>query len=308
MVLGSEGMLGIVTEAVFRVHTLPEVQEFGSIVFPTFEAGVAALNDIAAQGCFPCSLRLVDNLQFQFGQVMKSSPKHKLKETLKGHLKKYYLTKLKGLDLEKISAATLVFEGTKMRVDTEKKIVFKTIVKYGGFSAGASNGIRGYFLTFMIAYIRDFALNYHMVCESFETSCPWANVLALCHETKEVVEQVCTREGVLFKPWASCRVTQSYDTGACVYFYFAFITRGLEDPVATLEAIETAARDEIIRHGGSLSHHHGVGKLRAPWMEKSVGGPGMAMLRGVKREIDPKNTMCASNLNLVDDGGFEYYS
>ena len=43
-------------------------------------------------------------------------------------------------------------------------------------------------------------------------------------------------------------------------------------------------------------------------MEKSVGGPGMAMLRGVKREIDPKNTMCASNLNLVDDGGFEYYS
>jgi len=147
-----------------------------------------------------------------------------------------------------------------------------------------------------------------MVCESFETSCPWANVLALCHDTKQVVCDVCTREGVLFQPWASCRVTQSYDTGACIYFYFAFITRGLEDPCAVLEAIETEARDEMIRHGGSLSHHHGVGKLRAPWMEQQTGAPGMAMLRGIKKEVDPKNTLCASNMNLTDDGGFQYYS
>jgi alkyldihydroxyacetonephosphate synthase len=308
MIIGSEGMLGIVTEAVFRVCTLPEVQEYGSIVFPTFEDGVAALNDIAAQSCFPCSLRLVDNLQFQFGQVMKCEPKSQMKETLKGHLKKYYLTKVKKLDMEKICAATLVFEGTRDRVELEKRIVFKTIKKYGGFSAGASNGIRGYFLTFMIAYIRDFALNYHMFCESFETSCPWANVLALCHDTKEVITQVCKTKGVRFKPWASCRVTQSYDTGACLYFYFAFVSRGLENPIEVLEAIETGARDEMMRHGGSLSHHHGIGKLRAKWMEKTVGGPGMKMLRGIKQQIDPKNTMCASNMKLADDGGFEYYT
>ena len=57
-----------------------------------------------------------------------------------------------------------------------------------------------------------------------------------------------------------------YDTGAAVYVYFGFQTQGLADPLNTYNLVEDAARDEIMKHGGSISHHHGVGKLRKKFM------------------------------------------
>lgn len=63
----------------------------------------------------------------------------------------------------------------------------------------------------------------------------------------------------------SCRVTQTYDVGCCVYFYFGFNFEGIEDPVEVYHIIEERARDEIIASGGSISHHHGIGKLRKKW-------------------------------------------
>ena len=59
------------------------------------------------------------------------------------------------------------------------------------------------------------------------------------------------------RPFVSFRVTQVYDIGAAVYVYFGFLYRGLEDPVGAYSEIEDAARDEVMKNGGSISHHHG---------------------------------------------------
>lgn len=91
---------------------------------------------------------------------------------------------------------------------------------------------------------------------------------------------------------------QTYDTGACVYFYFGFIFRGLKDPLGTYLDIENGARDEILKCGGSLSHHHGVGKLRKQWMKETVSDTGVEMLRGLKNTLDPHNVF--ANGNLID--------
>jgi alkyldihydroxyacetonephosphate synthase len=71
------------------------------------------------------------------------------------------------------------------------------------------------------------------MAESFETSVPWDKVLELCSTVKARIEQVASDEKIRGKPFVSCRVTQTYDTGACVYFYFGFIWTGLPDPIAT---------------------------------------------------------------------------
>lgn len=99
------------------------------------------------------------------------------------------------------------------------------------------------------------------------------------------------------------RVTQVYDAGACVYFYFAFnYEDGFEadavitDPIKVYENIEAAARDEILSLGGSLSHHHGIGKIRRQWMEESVSRVGLGMLKSVKQYVDPLNTFANGNL------------
>ena len=85
-------------------------------------------------------------------------------------------------------------------------------------------------------------------------------------------------------------------SGACIYFVMCF--RGLEDPVKVYEQIESDARDEAMAFGGTLSHHHGVGKLRRKWMTEAAGETGMAMLRALKTQLDPKNILCARNIGL----------
>src|SRR5207253_1292387 len=71
LIFGSEGTLGIITSATVKIFPLPEVQEFGSILFPTFEHGFKFMYDLAREGKAPASVRLVDNLQFQFGLALK---------------------------------------------------------------------------------------------------------------------------------------------------------------------------------------------------------------------------------------------
>jgi alkyldihydroxyacetonephosphate synthase len=94
-------------------------------------------------------------------------------------------------------------------------------------------------------------------------------------------------------------VTQTYDAGACVYFYFGFNYQdGINgaDPTHVYEDIERAARDEIIACGGSISHHHGIGKLRKQWLEKTISPVGLGMLRAVKQYVDPDNIFANGNL------------
>ncbi len=94
----------------------------------------------------------------------------------------------------------------------------------------------------------------------------------------------------------SCRVTQTYDAGACVYFYFGFRYISSVNPVHTYEEIENRARDEILASGGSISHHHGVGKIRKQWYEQSVSTLGVKLYNSVKSELDPKNIFATGNL------------
>jgi alkyldihydroxyacetonephosphate synthase len=139
---------------------------------------------------------------------------------------------------------------------------------------------------------------YKLIAESFETSVPWTNILSLCKAVKEEVVAACKDEGVVQPPFISCRVTQVYDTGACVYFYLGFMWTGLPDPVRAFSEVEDRARLKILECGGSLSHHHGVGKHRRKYMQAAVSDAGMHLLRGLKATVDPHNVFAAGNLNL----------
>ncbi|TKS67179.1 Alkyldihydroxyacetonephosphate synthase, peroxisomal [Collichthys lucidus] len=202
----------------------------------------------------------------------------------------------KGFDPNNLCVATLLFEGDREKVLQHEKQVYDIAAKFGGLAAGEDNGQRGYMLTFVIAYLRDLGMDYYVIGESFETSVPWDRVLDICRNVKARIVAECKDKGVQFSPFSTCRVTQTYDAGACVYFYFAFNYRGLSDPVNVYEQVEHAARDEILANGGSLSHHHGVGKLRKEWMRDTVSNVGMGMLKSVKDYVDPKNIFGNGNL------------
>ena len=175
--LGSEGRLGIVTRAVVKVFPVPEVERHGSVIFRDFDAGVRFLEAVQRARAAPASIRLMDNLQFQFGQALK--PGKSGLGALKSRLEKLVVTRLLGYDTERMVACTLLFEGSREEVAAQEKRVYALARRHGGRRAGAENGRRGYALTFAIAYIRDFMLEHHVVAESCETAVPAMDVYSL---------------------------------------------------------------------------------------------------------------------------------
>jgi alkyldihydroxyacetonephosphate synthase len=160
-------------------------------------------------------------------------------------------------------------------------------------------------LTFAIAYLRDLGFDYYILAESFETSAPWDRVADLINNVRKSIERSCKNGGVSYPCYVSARVTQVYDAGACIYFYFGINYYGINDPVKLYNDIEMAARDEILACGGSISHHHGVGKIRSHWLKSTIGEQGVGMIRAVKDYIDPNNVFASGNLNPSADGHIE---
>ncbi|XP_053971193.1 alkyldihydroxyacetonephosphate synthase isoform X1 [Hylaeus volcanicus] len=295
VILGSEGTLGVVTEVVLKIRPIPKVVKYGSIVFPNFQTGVMAMRQVAMERCQPASIRLMDNEQFQFGQVLR--PETGWGGLILQGFKQAYITMIKGFKWDQLCVATLLFEGnTSADVAAQEQKIYNIAKQFNGVPAGETNGERGYVLTFVIAYIRDLGLEYYVLAESFETSVSWKRALPLCRNVKSRVARECFARGIK-KYFISCRVTQTYDAGCCIYFYMAFNYYNLSDPVETYETIEHVAREEILAIGGSLSHHHGVGKLRSCFYEDAVGQQGVSLYRAAKLHLDPHNIFAAGNLD-----------
>lgn len=296
LMFGSEGTLGIITSAVVKIFPLPDVQEYGSVLFPSFEDGFKFVYQLARQATPPASVRLLDNLQFHFGLALK--PKSAGLAALKSKVERFYVTKIKGFEPGKMVVCTLVFEGTRSEVAEQQRDVYRIAARHGGMKAGAENGRRGYQLIFSIAYIRDFLMNYYIIAESFETSVAWSDALALCGNVKRRLRDEYARRGLPGKPFVTARVTQVYRTGVCIYFYFGFYYKGIPNPQEVYLELENIARDEILKSGGSLSHHHGVGKLRRAFLPRIMSGTALQWKRDLKKSLDPMNVFGAGNQGL----------
>jgi alkyldihydroxyacetonephosphate synthase len=296
LIFGSEGTLGIVTSAVVKIFPLPEVQEYGSVLFPTFEDGFKFMYDLTREATPPASVRLVDNLQFQFGLALK--PKSDGLGKLKSRIERFFVTRVKGFAPDKMVACTLVFEGTHDEVQQQQKTLYRIAARHGGMKAGGENGRRGYQLTYSIAYIRDFLMNYYILAESFETSVAWSDALALCGNVKRRLMEEYELRKLPGKPFVTARVTQVYPTGVCIYFYFGFYYKSITNPHEVFLELENVARDEILKSGGSLSHHHGVGKLRRAFLPRIMSPATLQWKRDLKKSLDPENLFGAGNQDL----------
>ena len=290
---GSEGNLGIITKAVIKIHLKPEARKFGSLVFPRFENGIRFLKELRQSGTLPASIRLVNNNEFRFGQALK--PKPTFWKGIISYFQKFILLQVKGFQPLEMVACTVLMEGAEEEVNQQEKALFRIAKRHQGISGGASNGKWGYSLTFGIAYIRDFFGQFHILGETFETSVPWSKVLQVCQSVQqELVEQAETYQ-VPGTPYLSYRVTQTYHTGVCIYFTMAFYGKGLEDPDKAYHHIEQRLRQVILDNGGSLSHHHGIGKIRQEFLPQVHTENSFQMLRQSKKTVDPNNVFGIGN-------------
>jgi alkyldihydroxyacetonephosphate synthase len=300
---GLEGSCLIILNATIKIKKLPEKKMYDSYVVPNWEIGTRFLKEVKETGSLPASLRMVDNLQFQFGQALKPV-KGNIKELI-SKLQKRFL-KLLGYDLEKICAMTIVYEGSSDECKSIKKRLDKIAKKYGSMSGGSENGRAGYNLTNAIAYIRDFANTMHVFGDTFETSVPWNRVSDAGDIIVQALKDTHTRlkkgrEDILRgEIFVSYRITQLYETGVCMYFTYAYYCYQFEDIEYVQKEIESTLKDSVGKCNASLSHHHGIGKLKNTYHYKSQNPHLIQMTSGLKDLLDPNNIICSRN-NCFDE-------
>lgn len=293
LLFGSEGNLGVITKALIAIHSKPEECRYGSLVFRSFADGVAFLKAVRADGMLPASIRLVNNREFRLGQALRPAA-HGI-HAWTSALQRKWLFGVLGFDPAALAACTIVMEGRRSEVALQERALRRLAKRFRAVWGGAENGRRGYSLTFAIAYLRDFFSQFGIAAESFETSVPWDRIEAVCAAAEQTLASECAARGVAGQAYLSYRVTQTYHAGVCIYFTMALSGRGLADLGGVFHDIEQTLRQVILDHGGSLSHHHGVGKIRQRFLPQVHSGAGLELIRAAKRAVDPGNIFGIGN-------------
>lgn len=292
-IFGSEGNLGLITKAVVKIHRKPELTAYESLVFKNFDTGISFIKELSKTNYVPASMRLVDNFQLGFGQVFKQDSTGFGK--IMSKIMVWFLKNVKRFDVHQIALSTIVMEGSKEEVSYQRKQLKKLAKKYGALAAGGKNGKGGYNLTFMIAYIRDFLFEYHIIGDTLETSVPYDKIKTVIDAVEKCYNEEYKTLQIKANPYISYRIPQIYHTGVCIYFMFGIFTEGLEDPEDKFSELEHKIRQTIVDNGGSVSHHHGVGKLRKDFLPAMTSKHSRDLIRGIKTATDPTNVFGIKN-------------
>ncbi|HJQ87864.1 MAG TPA: FAD-binding oxidoreductase, partial [Propionibacteriaceae bacterium] len=283
MVLGSEGRLGVITEVTVQVHRIPEVRLILGYLFPSWEAGLAAIQEISTSDAHPSITRVSDAKETAFSfATRKKSGRISISSLIsKGMMK---VLQRRGWKLDEVCLSFIGYEGGQAHVARQKAIVKDIVSRHGGIVVGKGPGELYDQKKFDTPYIRDFLLDRGAIGDVSETAAPWSKLLPLYTNVLAAAEKVYAHLGVA--GWIMCHLSHSYHSGACLYFTFAFKHDGV-DPLGQYEPLKNAIQQAFVDSGGTLSHHHAVGTEHAAWLEQDISAAGVHMIDGLFTAMDP---------------------
>jgi alkyldihydroxyacetonephosphate synthase len=288
MVLGSEGRLGIITEATIHVHRRPAERTILGYLFPDWPRGLEAMREIAASEAAPSVTRVSDAPETQFSFATRKAPS--LLDRVKSTALTQFLQRRKGYDLSAMCLAFVGYEGSESHVAEQRKLVGKIIASHGGLCIGKSPGELYDQKKFDTPYIRDFLLDRGALADVSETAAPWSALPGLYANVKRAASDAFDELGV--RGYVMCHLSHSYHTGACLYFTFAFEPAPGAEPLSQYGTVKSAIQQAFVDNGATLSHHHAVGTEHARWLEQDISAPGVTLLRALFDGVDP-----GANLN-----------
>src|SRR5271163_1173033 len=263
LLIGSEGVFGIITRVRVRVHPSPDVTRYEAWSFPDFATGTAALRAVAQTGTGPTMIRLSDEAETGVN-----------------------LATTEAIGESQITGGCLaitVFEGTAAHAESRHAETRELITAMGGTSLGETPARAWEHGRFGAPYLRDSLLAAGALCETLETATDWSNIPALKAAVTDALTTALAESGT--PALVLCHISHVYATGASLYFTVVAGQRG--NPIEQWRAAKTAACDAIVSTGATITHHHAVGADHRPWMRDEVGDLGVQVLRAVKATLDP---------------------
>jgi alkyldihydroxyacetonephosphate synthase len=286
MVLGSEGRLGIITEATVQVRRVPERRVILGYLFPSWSDGLAAMQDIAASETDVSVTRVSDPAETAFSFSTRKAPT--VLDRIKSRALTTYLKRRRGFDIDAMCLSFIGYEGTETHTKAQRKATQRIVARHGGLSIGASPGELYDQKKFDTPYIRDFLLDRGTLGDVSETAAPWSRLSSVYDAVIAAGHGAFDEIGV--RGYLMCHLSHSYHSGACLYFTFAFVFD--KDPLGEYDHVKSAIQQAFVDNGSSISHHHGVGLEHAPWLEQDISSEGVKVMSGLFSVTDP-----GSNLN-----------
>jgi len=284
LVVGSEGTLGVIHELDLRVRPAPKSHRYEGVFFEDFRAGVDAMRALAQEGAAPALARLSDEAETGLSLAQAGAGAEGA-GVLKARIGHAYL---KARGRAEGCMAILGFEGEAHEVERRRNRAKELMRGYGAVHVGRSPGEAWRRQRFTAPYLRDELMTHGVMVETVETATRWSNLTRLYRETKRAIEDSLRAQGT--PGTAMCHVSHIYETGASLYFTMLAPQREGEE-IEQWEAMKRAASDAITEHGGTITHHHAVGRDHAPWLAAEIGATGVEALRALKERMDPAGIM-----------------
>ncbi|MBN9507613.1 MAG: FAD-binding oxidoreductase, partial [Alphaproteobacteria bacterium] len=259
MFIGSEGILGVITEAWMRLQDRPKFRAGRAVLFPDFHAAARAVRAISQAGLYPSNCRILDPQE----------------------------ARNTGASDGASAVMVLAFESADHPLDAWLQRALECCADHGGAAGAADDGEAGRWRTAFIRmpYARERMVPRAIITDTFETAITWdrfeAFHAAVMQATAGAIRDVTGRPGQV-----TCRFTHIYPDGPAPYFTFHALGRhgALLDQ---WHAIKTAASDALIAAGGTITHHHAVGREHRPWYDRQRPPLFAAALRAGKQALDP---------------------
>ncbi|MFL6652503.1 MAG: FAD-binding oxidoreductase [Sulfurifustaceae bacterium] len=271
--IGSEGALGIITEAWMRVQERPTFRSSASVRFPTFFAGSRAVRALAQSGLHPANCRLLDPQEAQDSGVSDGA----------------------------VAILLLGFESASGPTESAMLRALECCADHGGIykpesvkhkqggteRAEEADAWRNSF--FRAPYLRDALAAMGFIVETFETAITWDRFESFHHAVmataKDAMERICGNGG-----WVTCRLTHAYPDGVAPYYTIkAPGTKGEE--LEQWDQIKAAVSDALIKNGGTITHHHAVGRDHRRWYEQERPALFAEALVAAKAALDPRGIL-----------------
>ncbi|HEY1989804.1 MAG TPA: FAD-binding oxidoreductase [Acidimicrobiales bacterium] len=282
MLLGSEGTLGIITEAWMRLQDRPRWRGAASVHFSTREEGVEATRAIAQAALFPTNCRLLDSGEARLSAgTQVSGGLLVLGFESADHPVEVWLDR--ALELCRDHGGTLP-EGARYSDDDAANPDGEPAGPAG--REGASGAWRNTFLR--APYTRDALVRMGVIVETFETACTWDRFTEFHASVSEAANQVVQR--VCGDGMVTCRFTHVYPDGPAPY-YSVFAPGRWGSQVSQWDEIKAAVSEAVEIAGGTITHHHSVGRDHRPWYDRQRPDPFADALRAAKASLDPAGVL-----------------
>lgn len=283
LIVGSEGTLGVIDRLTLQVARRPSARIYQGLLFPDFQSGAQALRRLAQEGAAPTLARLSDRAETELTLRMAGEGPRRAATQL------YFAARRRGDGC----LAILGFEGEETRTRSAWRHARACARDHGAIGLGQSVGRAWLASRFAAPYLRDELLTHGVMVETLETAACWSDLHALKAAVGDAIADALAAIGT--PGIVGCHISHLYDSGASLYFTFlARMLRGQEQH--QWQAVKDAVGAAIHANGGTITHHHAIGRDHIRWLAEEIGATGIAALRAVKQQLDPAGIMSPGKL------------